>query len=306
MDGIDQEIERMGLKSLNEFIMASIREFLIIYGGINDINGRERFHLWTYNTRSCCWRRYDSPIVRKPIFRTSMICAVGNLVYIIGGHCHPLDVYLPDAIVSFDITCETWKIVYRPNVNDDENVQRPTYLSGLFHNDDCLYVLPIYDVHGFKEVIYKFCLKTSKWSKVPQSGQKPPFMTLYYGTVYKKQLYLFEWDKSDTSRFCKVKTFDLLSNVWTTKQISVKNQQYPESGDFESFAFSNNIGYFVNGYDPCPVIREIEIWVIDLETLEWSKLDYTVAKGTFRNQLCVVDDSYLYSFGKFRLNNDET
>ncbi|KII71145.1 hypothetical protein RF11_09164 [Thelohanellus kitauei] len=47
-----------------------------------------------------------------------------------------------------------------------------------------------------------------------------------------------------------------------------------------------------------------DIWKIDLETLEWVKLDYSLKTGLFSHRMSIVDDCYLYSFGSFCLDLD--
>ncbi|KII71180.1 hypothetical protein RF11_09201 [Thelohanellus kitauei] len=51
------------------------------------------------------------------------------------------------------------------------------------------------------------------------------------------------------------------------------------------------------GRDPSGGTRFSDIWRLDLETLDWFKLDCCHKSGTYFHYISIVDDSYLYSIG---------
>ncbi|KII63055.1 Kelch domain-containing protein 10 [Thelohanellus kitauei] len=277
--------------------MTSIREFLMIYGGFTDMFDYQHDGLWSYNTISGIWLRHQPPTEIKDTPVCSSICAVGNLVYLFGGACFRYNFRSTNSLIAFDTSNETWKTIF-PHTNDyDENTPPPMYGNVLLYHNGSLYVLG-----GFKETVpldtmYKFCLKTSEWFLVPQTGVKPFYHLKIFGTVFKNRLYCFEDSLTGTNRFRDVKIFDFSNHTWTTKTTISKNQQYPEDRFDEAFAFSSRSGFMSGGMIPDTNIFHSDIWRIDLETLEWFKLNYTLTTGIYDHRMTVVDDSYLYSFG---------
>ncbi|KII68513.1 hypothetical protein RF11_14039 [Thelohanellus kitauei] len=54
------------------------------------------------------------------------------------------------------------------------------------------------------------------------------------------------------------------------------------------------------GIRPCIANMIIsEIWRIDLDRLEWYKMEYSLKTAVFDNRMCVVNDYYLYTFGGY-------
>ncbi|KII74848.1 hypothetical protein RF11_12990 [Thelohanellus kitauei] len=169
--------------------MTSIREFLIIYGGYENISGEDLNELWIYNTINGVWKRYQTPIDIKDTCLSASICSIGNLVYIFGGDSFGdgRDYRQSNSIVSFDFVNETWSIVY-PHTDDyDENTPPPMCENLLLYHNGSLYVLGgIHDCYKL-DTIYKFCLKTSTWALVPQYGVKQIFHSKIFGTVRKNK-----------------------------------------------------------------------------------------------------------------------
>ncbi|KII69010.1 hypothetical protein RF11_09951 [Thelohanellus kitauei] len=83
--------------------MACVREFLIIYGGWSDLSRIVFKELWTYNTLSGFWKRYQPPLETIKCTFACSICSDNNQVYIFGGS------YLPDgdiptnSLISFNV-----------------------------------------------------------------------------------------------------------------------------------------------------------------------------------------------------------
>ncbi|KII70122.1 Kelch domain-containing protein 4 [Thelohanellus kitauei] len=168
--------------------MTSVREFLIIYGGYENFSGAECNELWSYNTKSDVWLQYIPPSEIKDTCVSSSICSFGNLVYIFGGDSFDGENYRQtNSIVSFDITNATWDVVY-PHTDDyNPNTPPPMCENLLLYHDGFLYVLGGYHESLNLDTIYKYCLKSSKWSKVQQTGIKPTFNRQISGTFYKNQ-----------------------------------------------------------------------------------------------------------------------
>ncbi|KII74849.1 hypothetical protein RF11_12991 [Thelohanellus kitauei] len=43
-----------------------------------------------------------------------------------------------------------------------------------------------------------------------------------------------------------------------------------------------------------------DMWKINLESLEWSKLEYSLSTGVYDHRMSIVNGCYLYSFGGYR------
>ncbi|KII71144.1 Nitrile-specifier protein 5 [Thelohanellus kitauei] len=184
---MDQGNEQIGPKNRAFHCMTSIREFLIIYGGYENKTGTECNELLSYNTISGVWKRYQTPIEIKDRCVSSSICTVGNFVYIFGGKCSSFRNRLTNCLVSFDITSGIWETLF-PHTDDyDQNTPPPMWGNLLCSHNSCLYVLKGIHELGKLDTLYKFCLKTSKWSLVQQNGPKPFFVVGIYGTFFKNQ-----------------------------------------------------------------------------------------------------------------------
>ncbi|KII72561.1 hypothetical protein RF11_13258 [Thelohanellus kitauei] len=261
--------EKMPANRLNH-CMTSVKEFLIIYGGCESNTRTICNDLLSYNTIGGIWKRHQPPIEIKDTSLSSSICSVGYLVYIFGGDCFDDYTYRQtNSIVSFDIITSTWDIVY--SHADDYGPYSPPPMSEnyLFYHDGSLYVFGGYHRGSYLDTIYKFCLKSSVWSLLPQHG-----------------------------RFKEVFIFDLCTNTWISRETSSKNQQYPDDRQYVSWAFSGNVGFMSGGIRPFNTYwTSGDIWRIDLESLEWLKLEHV--GHVYDHRMSVVEDNYLYSFGGY-------
>ncbi|KII75001.1 Kelch-like protein 14 [Thelohanellus kitauei] len=168
--------------------MTSVREFLIIYGGSESNTGSVCDELLSYNTISGVWKRHQLPIEIKDTSLSSSICSDGHLVYIFGGDGLDYDNYRQtNSIVSFNIITDTWDIVYSHTDEYDQNTPPPMSSNYLLYHDGSLYVLGGYHRGTYLDTIYKFCLKSSMWSLLPQHCVKPTFSSQMFGTMYKNQ-----------------------------------------------------------------------------------------------------------------------
>ncbi|KII74876.1 Kelch domain-containing protein 10 [Thelohanellus kitauei] len=91
--------------------------------------------------------------------------------------------------------------------------------------------------------------------------------------------------------------FDFSTSEWTKKATKSSNEQYPDDRILESFAFSSKFGYMCGGNISNTNVYYSDVWKIDLETLEWFKMDYSLNAGICFHCSTVVDDSYMYYFG---------
>ncbi|KII67083.1 Kelch domain-containing protein 10 [Thelohanellus kitauei] len=281
-------------KLLNGLSMTSIGRSLIIYGGYMKDDGRLGGGLLSYDTISGIWREYKTYHYTDEYFYFASIIANGNLVYIFGGT--DLEDYHPytNSLVSYDFRNGTLQTLFHETHDCDENTPPPMSNSCIFYHNTCIYVLGgIYDdVHV--NTMYKFCLSTSTWSLVPQNGQKPLLTGNTFGTIFNNRFYLFG-DSSVTgpNGFRDAMIFDFSTNTWTIMKTSSKIEQYPEDRIEESFAFSSNLGYLVGGKKADTIYTDI--WRIDLETLEWVKLEYSTHTGLDISCTSIVDNCYLFS-----------
>ncbi|KII61152.1 Kelch domain-containing protein 10 [Thelohanellus kitauei] len=275
--------------------MTSINEFIILYGGYDYWSCAVRRELWTYNTICRVWKLYQPPMdVSKACFASS-ICAVDNLVYIFGGSCSPFASGSTNSIVSFDIFKENWQIIFPHMDDDDQSTPPPMHGSLIFYLDKSLYIFGGFRRNVKSDKIYKFCLNTLTWSLVTQNGPRPFLDHRIFGTVFENRLYTFGGAIPRTSRFRKVKIFDFINNTWVIKATKSKTQLYPSERTDESFEFSNNCGYMSGGMSSTQLYSDI--WKIDLKTLEWTKLDYSLKSGVFSHCMSLVNYCYLYTFG---------
>ncbi|KII68978.1 Kelch domain-containing protein 10 [Thelohanellus kitauei] len=306
---MSHESESAVPKSRTNHCMTSCREFLITFGGYSDWckEGYDGFCI--YNTLSEVWRQYDKPLPSASSSFDSSICAVGNLVYIFGGaccgsHCRPTN-----TLISFHLIDNTWKTIFPDTARHGENT--PPLMCGnfLFHHNESLYVIGGMAEHQYLDTIYKFCLKTSTWSLVQQNGPKPLFKGRIFGTVFKNQFYCLSGTSiTKPHEFREIWSFDFSTNAWTKKTTKSKTQKFPGCRIEESLAFSSNCCYLSGGRNRSLKIIYSDIWKLDLETLEWYELDYSLRTGLYLHCTSVVDDCYLFIFGGYgsRSNNHNT
>ncbi|KII71178.1 Kelch domain-containing protein 10 [Thelohanellus kitauei] len=292
--------EHTGPKNRLYHCGTTVREFLIIYGGYDCKEGVECNDLWIHNTINGVWKQYPTPIELKDTPVSSSICAIGNVVYIFGGQCLQDNHRPTNSLISFDINTATWKTVYPHTGGFDRGIPPPMYGNLIFSLNGSLYVLE--GIHGLEKLnaLYKFYLRTSTWSLVEQKGRKPLFVVGIFGTVFNNQLYCFGSSLPESDRFRDVSIFDFSTNTWTSRATTSKCQRYPSDRSNESFAFYSKFGYMSGGESLSELYSDI--WKIDLESLEWSKMDYTLKKAVCDHYMAVIDECYLYSYGGFDTN----
>ncbi|KII61191.1 Kelch domain-containing protein 10 [Thelohanellus kitauei] len=280
----------------NGHCITSVREFLIIYGGYDGWSFTMNNELWSYNTISGIWKWYQPPMETANACFASTICSVENIVYIFGGSYSPYSVLSTNSLVAFDITNATWRTL-SPHIEDyDHNSPPPMYGSLIFYHKESLYILGGFYNFNYFDSMYKFSLKTYTWSLVIQKGQKPFMDYRIFGTVFNNRFFTFGTSRTGTNRFRDITIFDFSTNTWTTRATSSKTQMYPDDDrKRESLTFSRNFGYLSGGMSS--TTHHSDMWKIDLETLEWFKLDYSLKTCIFNHCMSVVDDFYLFSFG---------
>ncbi|KII66113.1 Kelch domain-containing protein 10 [Thelohanellus kitauei] len=284
--------------------MTSVGEMLIIYGGRPCLSTTLFNELWIYSTVSDSWRRYPTPIENQNTVVSSSICAYGNFVYIFGGAHLSHDVQSTNSLLSFDIGNATWKIVSPHIADHDQNTPPPMYVSLISYYNGSIYVLGGVQDLVNTDSIYKFCLKSSTWSLVPQNGLNPILRYPIFGTVYRHQFYIFgDCLAAGINRFRDVKVYDFSMNTWTVKATFSKTEQFPSDNRVHaSMAFSKHFGYLSGGM--ISGRYNSDVWRIDLGTLEWFKLDYSLETGLGIHCMSVIYDSYLYIFGGDSNNSD--
>ncbi|KII65473.1 Kelch domain-containing protein 10 [Thelohanellus kitauei] len=204
---------------------------------------------------------------------------------------------MTNCLTSFDVSTAAWEILSAHTDIYDISTPPSMYGSSIFYHNECLYILGGFQRCLDLETMYKYCLKTLKWSLMSQTGLTPFISFRVFGKIFKSQVYMFIGSSiTRQNRFTYVNIFDFSTNTWTTRATSPKTQQYPNDRNDESFAFSDNFCYLCGGQNPQAYTYHYDIWRIDLETLEWVKLDYTLKKAMCFQCTSVVNDSHLYSF----------
>ncbi|KII63906.1 Actin-fragmin kinase [Thelohanellus kitauei] len=182
--------------------------------------------------------------------------------------------------------------------DDDDNDKRqpPMYVRLVVYHDESLYIIGIDAEDEALNCIYKFCLETLTWSRLPDNNDTPPHCFNQHCTVFNSQLYVFEDTLTGRNRYHEVSIFDFSTNSWSIRSTSSKEGQYPNDRVNEAYAFSNNCAYMSGGKSEDGSICFSDIWRIDLENLEWLKLNDFLKTAGDGHKMCVVEDVYLYSF----------
>ncbi|KII63878.1 Nitrile-specifier protein 5 [Thelohanellus kitauei] len=167
--------------------MTSVNKSLIIYGGFDIFLHTVHNELWMYNTITDMWKLYPGPFETENTFVYSAICAVGNLVYIFGGTNPNISRDETNFLILFDISSATWKTLSPPTNEYDQNSPPPMYNSFIFYRHESLYILGGFTDYQFVDTIYKFCLKTSRWTLVPKNGPKLISTKRIFATVFQNK-----------------------------------------------------------------------------------------------------------------------
>ncbi|KII72944.1 Actin-fragmin kinase [Thelohanellus kitauei] len=287
--------------------MTSAGEYLMIFVEYMVGPNGEFSELRSYNTITGAWRLHERPNEIKDYCIPPWICAVGSVVYMFGGESldHDEESRLIYSIVSFDITNSTWKTVYSsPDDSSGDSVDHSNDRSPpsmrlclLVHHSGSLYLLGRIVEDEDSNLMYKFCLETSTWSFVAQNGLIPRFKRKIDGTIYKNKLYCFGERSRDKNTLREIPIFDFSTSTWTTRAAIAINLQFPNERSGESYAFSRNFAYMSGGSGRGTQRSRSDIWRMDLETLEWLKLDCCLKTGNSHHLMSVVEDTYLCSFG---------
>ncbi|KII74857.1 Kelch domain-containing protein 10 [Thelohanellus kitauei] len=292
----------------NRFVrcMAAVREFLIICGGYLTGSTSDCNDLLSYNTINGRWKLHELPLQIKDAFKYCKICVGGNKVYICGTKYKTGDTPFvgPDFLVSLDVTKPDCEILYLRTEDEDENSSPRVLIILFFYHNESLYIMGYGEGGDSLDMIYKFCIRTSTWSFVQTTCETPININHPYCHVYKDQyyflkysVYIFDATSFAQKKFRELKVFDISQNVWTTKETRSRNQQYPCGRCNESYAFSSNCVYMSGGGGVRAYTCYSDIWRLDLESMEWFKLDYTLQTGIECHSMTIVDDEYLYSVG---------
>ncbi|KII65773.1 Kelch domain-containing protein 10 [Thelohanellus kitauei] len=282
--------------------LVTVHDSLILYGGFDYNTGLEYDDLWKYNYVGGIWKNYRKPQEMTNATIMSSICVVGDFIYIFGGSGFPLGDRMSNFLVSFNVKNQTWQKLPQLN-NNDQNIPPVMYGSSMVHFNGSLYLFGGYDGYEFLNSMFKFCLETQEWSRVPQDGEIPPPDYRVFGTVFQNQYYCFGGIGSyDSKRFEDVKVFDFSTNTWIIKKATSKVGQYPCERIQESFSFSADYGYLTGGLSEYRYLDDI--WKIDLRTLEWEKFEENLGAGRYYHATSIVDNDLLYSFGGVCQNVD--
>ncbi|KII68508.1 Kelch domain-containing protein 10 [Thelohanellus kitauei] len=279
--------------------MTSVGEFLIIYGGFDELSSIVFRELWSFSTASGIWKQYQPPNETENGFFSSTICAEGNIVYIFGGSYESFGHELRNSLISFDISDATWKTLSPHSDEHYPNAPPPMIESCIFYHAKSLYILGGLHSKNYVDSMFKFCLKTSTWSLVEQNGQKPLINFRISGTVFNNKFYTFCFSLiARPGRYKTIYIFNLSTNTWTSRETSPNTQLYPDDRTRESYAFSSKFIY-ISGGEFCGGYLS-DIWRIDLETLEWFQLAETFNTGVYLHCTSIVSESNLYRFGGVR------
>ncbi|KII66642.1 hypothetical protein RF11_01908 [Thelohanellus kitauei] len=157
--------------------LASLSEFLIIFGGYDNFSYTYYNDLLSLNTISGVLKRYQPPVEMSHILNFSKICIVGNKVYMCCQEESDEYVQKNHLIHSFDVVNARWETFYPNKEHNARNESPLLFVNLFFYHNESLYILgtdrKIYiseHEENLEEknrnVIYKLCLKTFKWSLV--------------------------------------------------------------------------------------------------------------------------------------------
>ncbi|KII73472.1 hypothetical protein RF11_04296 [Thelohanellus kitauei] len=290
--------------------MTNLREYLVISVGGDCRSSATYNDLWIYNTISGMWKHNQPIIELGTICEYSEIYSFGNKVYIFGyDHLYKPHRKIP-CLVSFNVNDTNWETVYIHNEDKDENEppymcvnlfyyhNKSLYVLGTLHRDDISINSNYSDENDSSEdstniesensvVMYKFCLVTSTWTLVQQTGVKPIFYGQAYATVFNNQLFMFCRESTATTKFREVNILDLSTYVWARRETQSKNKQCPYARVGESYAFSSNCAFMSGGRTLNNNASYEDIWRIELETLEWIQTGlFSFYKNPSSSHLC--------------------
>ncbi|KII73757.1 hypothetical protein RF11_10850 [Thelohanellus kitauei] len=170
-----------------DYSIASVNNHLIIYGGYSFFSKTRYNELWMYNTIDDTWIRYEAPLDTSDRSISSAICAVGNFVYIFVGKKQILPSQETNSLLMFNINSATWQTLSVHTNGYDTNGPPPMYDIHIFYHNDSLYIIGGFIYGPSKGKMFKFSLKTSKWTLVPQNGPKLSATKQISTTVFKNK-----------------------------------------------------------------------------------------------------------------------
>ncbi|KII67195.1 Kelch domain-containing protein 10 [Thelohanellus kitauei] len=291
--------------------MTAVDEFVIIYGGCS-LNEQIFAELWIYDCINQKWRLFKLPNQLRRTLRNSSICAYGSKIYIFGIPDVSESYDIDATLFSFDVRSLTWMDLFHESNKKGDRPPRMNTSSIMFGNDS-IFILgtDLYDV----SVMYTFSLQAFRIYVVePVRGFPHPNFDGHY-TLYKNKIYYFGKLCYGPAQFSQVRVFDLSTYIWEWRK--TQNKIYPENRSDHAFIFNANCGYLIGGTlssnfhessggyvmsnysidKPLPLERG-ELWKVDLDTLEWTKLK-TLDTRRYHLQACIVNNCYLYFFGGF-------
>ncbi|KII67193.1 Host cell factor [Thelohanellus kitauei] len=153
--------------------MIAVDELVIIYGG-KTFEDSVLDELWMYDSVRQKWRLFCLPQLLKSTCFNSSICAHGSKIYIFGGTNLPGSEYIQTTLFSFDVRSFKWRNLFS-HLNNSENRPRQIEMTNILYHNDSIYILGVVDVRyrNLVGAMYKFCLKTFKWSVIPYKGDVP-------------------------------------------------------------------------------------------------------------------------------------
>ncbi|KII61166.1 hypothetical protein RF11_16449 [Thelohanellus kitauei] len=132
--------------------VTSLRQFLIIFGGISGSPWKPCNQLWAYNTINGICRWYPAPVKTVETNSNSSICTVGDKVYIFGCTGSHLRNGRTNSLVSFNIRNVSWQNL-SPRINEyQQDIPPPMFRSLLFYNDESLYIIGCIEDEGRMDI----------------------------------------------------------------------------------------------------------------------------------------------------------
>ncbi|KII63873.1 Kelch domain-containing protein 10 [Thelohanellus kitauei] len=167
--------------------MTTTNKFVILYGGWHSSCGIIYNELWIYNTITEMWQLYPGPFETEQRLVSSAICAVSNLVYIFGGENPYGSSDVTNFLLMFYISSGTWKILSAHTNEYDQNLPPHLYDSCINYHNESLYILGVLAGDKFSDEMFQFCLKTYRWTLLPQKGPKLRTKKRLFATVFQNK-----------------------------------------------------------------------------------------------------------------------
>ncbi|XP_033106528.1 kelch domain-containing protein 10-like [Anneissia japonica] len=265
--------------------------------------------LWSFNLTTCEWHEVSTS-GHPPAETASMSMAIsGQTLLLFGGTGFPWGLNSNDKIYMFNLKTQAWNVL-------NSGGERP---QGKYGQAMCLHQGCIYVFGGCRQVcpgefhfnseLHELNLHTNMWThlheNLPTDFSEDALCRGMYRhsiAIHKNKLFVIgnSWHELQyKSHFMnKIHAYDLGTRLWeylSTRPWESIEHSYPKRRVYHTCCQWKDSIYMCGGHNSSYIYDDL--WKLNLETLQWSKLSVSMPVPTFFHSAAITPAGCMYLYG---------